>query len=203
MAQQVLQEYKSRRNRACLVQTEDGRLVVKTFREEAAFQKELQIYRLLNGQLPCAKVICEGDQTLTLTRLPGQTLVECLQQQEQAGLPVWEVWEKLVAWLVAFRACTGHVMTDVNLRNFLYDGQTNTLYGLDFEECSTGDLESCAATLAAHIRLYAPENTLFKQEIARYVLQLFACSCRLDADRLLQKSKEQEAYLLNRRNNRI
>ena len=91
MAQQVLQEYKSRRNRACLVQSEDGRFVVKTFREEAAFQKELQIYRLLNGQLPCAKVICEGDQTLTLTRLPGQTLVECLQQQEQAGLPVIDI----------------------------------------------------------------------------------------------------------------
>ena len=203
MAQQVLQEYKSRRNRACLVQTEDGRFVVKEFREEAAFQKELQIYRLLNGQLPCAKVIREADQTLTLTRLPGDNLVECLQQQEQTGLPVWEIWEKLVAWLIAFSERTGYVMTDVNLRNFLYDGQTNTLYGLDFEECRSGDLGDCAAMLAAHIRLYDPENTVFKQKIAQYVLQLFARSCQLDADRLLQRSREQEAYLQNRRKNRI
>lgn len=201
---EILREYKSRRNKASLVRTESGQFVVKTFREEASFQRELQIYRLLQDKdIPCARVIRAEEKTLVLTQLSGQDLVECLQQQECSDLPVWEVWEKLAAWLIAFFRHTGYVMTDVNLRNFLYDGQTKTLYGLDFEECSRGEPESCAATLAAHIRLYAPENTLFKQKIAQFVLEQFGRSCAMDVTRLQRKSKEQEVRLLNRRKNRI
>ena len=135
----ILEKYKSRRNSTVLVQTDTGRAVVKTFSEEEAFQRELQIYRLLEDKdLPCAKVIQAENRTLILSELPGKNLVDCLMQQEETGTPVWEVWEKLVAWLTAFFRHTGFVMTDVNLRNFVYDEKENVLYGLDFEQCSTG-----------------------------------------------------------------
>lgn len=203
MAEQTLAQYFSRRNSAALVQTAAGQFVVKTFAEESAFQKELHIYSLLQStRLPCAQVIRADGKTLTLTRLPGQNLVDHLQQQEQDGLPQWDVWEKLVAWLTAFQKHTGFVMTDVNLRNFLYDAKTKTLYGLDFEECDRGGMLIPAAAVAAYIRAYKPENTPIKQAISQYVLQLFADSCALEPEALAQESERQEAKLLERRKNR-
>ena len=200
MAEQTWKEYKSRRNSVGLVQTDAGRFVIKTFADEASFQNELHIYSLLQDKaLPCAKVIRAEDKTLVLSELPGQNLVECLQQQEQMGRPVWDVWQKLVAWLTAFTRRTGLVMTDVNLRNFLYDEKTKILYAVDFEECGVGSPVICAARVAAFIRTYKPENTLLKQEISQYVLNLFARSCSLEVDDLLRQSRWQEEKLLERR----
>lgn len=204
MAEETLVKYKSRRNSARLVQTDGGRVVIKTFAEEEVFQKELQVYSLLQDKdLPCAKVIRAENNTLVLSELPGQNLVECLEQQERTGLPLWEVWDKLVAWLAAFTHHTGLVMTDVNLRNFLYDDKTRILYGLDFEQCGPGNIITSAARLGAYIRTYKPENTLLKQEISQYVLRTFARSCGLEVDMLLQESERQEMEILQRRKNRI
>ena len=204
MAEETLVKYKSRRNSARLVQTDGGRVVIKTFAEEESFQKELQIYRLLQDKdLPCAKVIRAENNTLVLSELPGQDLVECLEQQERTGQPVWEVWDKLVAWLTAFARHTGLLMADVNLRNFLYDEKTKILYGLDFEQCEPCDMMIPAARIGAYIRTYKPENTPIKQEISQYVLGLFAQNWELEADTLLQESERQETMLLQRRKNRI
>ena len=204
MAEQVLAQYKSRRNSASLVQTEAGPVVIKTFAQEEDFQKELQIYRLLQDKdLPCTKVLRAEGKTLVLSQLPGRDLVECLQQQEQMGQPVWEVWDKLVAWLMAFTHHTGLVMTDVNLRNFLYDENTKILYGLDFEQCGPWDMMIPAARVGAYIRTYGPQHTPIKQEISQYVLDLFARNFGWEVDRLFLASKEQETMLLQRRKNRI
>lgn len=204
MAERMLTEYKSRRNSAVLMQTEAGRFVKKTFADAGAFQKELHIYSLLEGKrLPCAKVIAAENNALILSELPGQTLLECLEQQEGTGQPVWEIWEKLVAWMITFWRLTGFVMTDVNLRNFLYDEKTKTLYGLDFEACSAGSIVTAIAGVAAYIRTYKPDNTWLKQEISQYVLELAAKSCLKEVEILLQESKQQEEQILNRRKNRI
>lgn len=201
MAEQMLATYKSRRNRARLIQTDTGRFVVKTFSDNGSFQKEAHIYRLLQGKdVPCAKVVSAQGNTLVLSELPGQNLVDCLEQQEQLGLPIWDVWDKLVAWLSAFQQMTGLVMTDVNLRNFLYDEATNTLYGLDFEECEVCSMLIPAARVAAYIRTYKPEHTQLKQEISQHILNLFARTCGLDAELLFRESGRQETKLLDRRN---
>lgn len=200
----VLKSYKSRRNSACLVDTSQGRVVCKTIAEEAAFQRELEVYSLLqNKDLPCARVLGWEGKTLRLSYLPGKTLVDCLEQQEEAGLAQWEIWEKLVGWLAAFHRLTGLVMIDVNLRNFLYDEETKTLYGLDFEECSTGSMLICAASVAAFIRTYKPENTPLKQAISQYILKQFADCCNLEVEALHLETERQEEKILQRRSNKI
>lgn len=204
MEEKKLKQYKSRRNGACLVQTDTGKAVRKTFTEDGAFEKEVQIYALLqNTDIPCARVLSIDGRTLVLSELPGITLVDCLSQQEAARQPLWDVWDKLAAWLIGFHRHTGFVMTDVNLRNFLYDEKSQTLYGLDFEECAPGSLLEVAAGIAAFIRTYAPANTPLKQEISQYILTLFARDCSLDLDELFRESGRQEATILERRNKRI
>ena len=204
MTENTVQCYPSHRNDARLMQAETGLFVVKTFCEEDAFRRELHIYSLLQGkELPCAKVLSAQGKTLTLTQLPGQTLLEHLERQEATELPQWEVWDKLVAWLTAFYQLTGMVMTDVNLRNFLYDPATCTLYGVDFEESGEGSLAVCAGRVAAFIRTYKPENTRLKQEISQYVLDLFAKNCEMGVESLHRETERQEANIIARRKNRI
>lgn len=204
MAEQILESYKSRRNCAQLIQTPAGRFVRKTFAEESSFQKELQIYELLHSKkIACARVIEAGNKTLLLSHLPGRNLVDCLQQQEQLGKPIWSVWEKLVQWVTAFHKETGLAMTDVNLRNFIYDETENMLYGLDFEECEACDMLISAAGVAAFIRTYKPENTALKQEISRYVLELFAQNGEMEVESLFLETARQEEKILARRKNKI
>ena len=114
----------------------------------------------------------------------------------------WIVWEELVAWLVKFYHLTGYIMTDVNLRNFLYDATTQTMYGLDFEECMEGDAIKEAAKLAAYILQYSPEKTPAKIKIAEYVLYQFSRHLDTDVQVLLTEAKKQEALLLLRRKSR-
>lgn len=200
MAEKILKQYQSRRNRAVLVRTEAADVVIKTFSTEEAFQKELQIYELLRKtDIPCAEVLAAQDKILTLTCLPGKTLVECLQQQEEGKQILWDVWDKLAAWLISFHRQTGLGMTDVNLRNFIYDETTKVLYGLDFEECGPCDISIPAAAVAAFIRTYKPENTPLKQEISRYILKRFAENCEMEVEALSAESARQEEILLTRR----
>jgi len=94
---------------------------------------------------------------------------------------------------------TGLSMTDVNLRNFLYDENTQTVYGLDFEDCGEDSLLFSAGRLAAFIRTYNPENTRIKQEISQFVLHRFSQQLGVDLQTLFRESKRQETLLLMRR----
>lgn len=105
-------------------------------------------------------------------------------------------------WMTTFHRQTGFTMTDVNLRNFLYDKESKTLYGLDFEECIQSDILPAAACLGVYIRNYFPENTPLKLEISRFVLEQFARNYDLEIDTLLREFEKQEVILLERRKNK-
>lgn len=197
---QTLHTYKSRRNQALLIQTRWGTAVQKIFSNEEDFLHELTIYRRLAGSdIPSASVISACHRTLTLTKLPGLTMLEVLEQQEQSQQCNMAVWDQLVDWLVRFESVTGCVMMDMNLRNFIYDPNKYILYGIDFEECAPGNLLDVAATLAAFVRLYAPENTPVKKQVSNHLLSLFSQHLSVDMVVLFQLSKQKEILLLQRR----
>lgn len=204
MEKQLMQSFQSRRNRVQLMQTEAGPVVIKRFREEASYRRELEIYKTLgNTSVACPKLLAAEEKQLVLSLLPGKTLVDCLQQQEETGKPAWEVWQQLTDWLISFWQHTGFIMTDVNLRNFLYDEKTAVLYGLDFEQSAQGTMALCAAALAAFVRTYRPENTPLKLEISQYILELFAKKLDTQVSELAALSAQQETHILQRRKNRI
>lgn len=197
---QKIFQYKSRRNQVCLCQVENHPVVVKKYQSRDAFFREQNIYRCLhNNDLPHAKVISAAGNCLIMTHLPGENLVDILEGQERSGIIHWTVWKKLISWMIDFQKITGCIMTDVNLRNFLYASETDTLYGVDFEECKEGSITQTAALLAAYIRNYAPENTPIKRKIAEYVLQEFSHCLSIPMQELLVETEKQEGFLLERR----
>lgn len=195
-----LRRFQSRRNAVKLVQTEQGYAVLKAYGDAGARAHEQWVYRLLQGSaLPHARISGVLPDQLLLTVLPGRVLTELLEEQELTGAVDWRIWNELVRWLIGFHHSTGLVMTDVNLRNFLYDPETQTLYGLDFEECAEGTLLRTAGLLAAYIRNYAPEHTPLKEKIAEYVLREFSRCLEIPVEELLAEAQKQEIFLQNRR----
>lgn len=193
----VLKSYKSRRNQAQLVQTPSGVAVRKIFAQKESFLRELAVYRRLEStSLPSARIITAFQQTLLLTPLPGMTMLEVLESQEQGSMDV-RPWNSLVRWLLDFSEATGLIMADPNLRNFLWDGKILT--GVDFEECIPGEPARMAARLAAYIRTYNPENTPVKKEISAQVLRRFSGDLGMDPQDLFRLSKQEELLLLQRR----
>lgn len=120
--------------------------------------------------------------------------MDCLEEQENTGYVNWDIWKKLVEWLAVLQKQTGFGMTDVNLRNFLYDQESKILYGVDFEECVKTDIITPAASLAAFIRNYFPENTPLKQEISTFILNRFAYIYDLEIDILLCESQNRKPF---------
>lgn len=195
--------FKSRRNTVMLTETNEGTVVRKDYREEETYLRELMVYERLHGSsLPHAQILRSSPLEISMTYLPGSILLEILETQEKKALICCKAWDKLVQWLVDFHNETGLTMTDVNLRNFVYDEPEQTLYGVDFEECAEGDLAVTAARTAAYIQNYAPEKTPIKMETAEYVLQRFSKLLNMDITELRAEAEKQEMILLMRRRNR-
>ena len=171
------------------METAEGLAVEKRFQTAALAENEAKVYRLLEGTpLPHAQVLKSESDRLLLSYLPGITYAELLMQQESAGNLDYAPWDSLVNWIMDFHRCTGLVMTDVNLKNFLYDAAHQITYGIDFEECRQGNLVETAAQLCAFVRLYAPEDTPLKRQISNRLQSAFVSGLTVDRETLSEKT---------------
>lgn len=147
-----------------------GERVEKTFARPADAGREAAVYRLLEGsELPHARVVNEAGNALVLSRLPGITYLELLERQELEQTAELAPWTALAAWTAEFYRVTGLVPGDVNLRNFLYDPDTKTAAGVDFEACRPGDPSEMWARLCAYVLLYDPAQTPWKRRVAEHL----------------------------------
>ena len=203
MNEQIIHQYKSRRNTVQLVRNGEDSYVKKLFECGESCVKEESIYKILeNTEIPHATLIKSSTKELCISPLPGDTLLECLEAQEKSGVIQWPVWEKLIDWLVGFKQKTDFIMSDVNLRNFLYDENTETVYGLDFEECAKGDIVISLCNLAAFVSMYEPENTIIKQQISEFILKNIEHMFGVDRSFVEREKKNQEQIIRLRRNNK-
>lgn len=200
---QKIMHLRSRRNVVKLIQTDHGKAVLKEYRNDETWAHEQMVYQWLqNSTLPHAKIIEVYPKKILLTHLPGRVLTDWMDEQEATGIICWDMWDKLVSWLTDFYHETGLVMTDPNLRNFIYDAETETLYGLDFEECAEKDITESIGRLAAFLLLYDPSYTRIKQAIADCILRKFVDRFNIKPEVLLNETKKQEAILRSRRMSR-
>lgn len=169
MRVETVKTFKSKRNRVSLIDTERGLLVEKVYPDSGNAAKEAGIYDLLRGHaLKTPQLIKAEEGRLLLSYLQGTDFVRLLEQQEETK-PDYAPWDKLVDWILAFYKATGFALTDVNLRNFLYDSESGEVFGLDFEECGPGETREMIAGLCAYILLYDPPYTSVKKQIVQHV----------------------------------
>ncbi|HWQ29810.1 MAG TPA: phosphotransferase, partial [Negativicutes bacterium] len=174
---EILECFRSKRNRVCLVKLRDdpqGRLaVLKEYRSEARELPELEyqnLKRLRENGILVPEVIGKADGSLLLEHIPGITAAELAE-----GLDTGEWLEGLALWLSrlhSIRTDKGSLLKgDTNLRNFIYS--SGKIYGLDFEEEEYGDPRKDLGNLCFFILTDTPSFRREKYEMTRKLLRSY------------------------------
>jgi tRNA A-37 threonylcarbamoyl transferase component Bud32 len=175
----VEKEFFSKKNKVQRVRlkTSDNeirRFVIKKHSNPDNAAREAGVLKALQGRLAVPNLVDAKENYLILDFVSGLPLAEWLEQEEkrtpeEVSSEAVEILHELALWLREFYQIMGQlsqagmIMGDVNLRNFLVN---DSITGLDFEEVRPGKISEDAANIAAFIRLYHPEDTLWKKKLA-------------------------------------
>ena len=202
MKAETVKRFKSKRNRVSLMDTERGLLVEKVYPDIRNAAKEAAIYDLLRGQsLKTPQLIKAEEGRLLLSYMQGTDFL-CLLERQEGTKPDYAPWDKLVDWILSFYELTGYALTDLNLRNFLYDPQSGEVLGLDFEECGPGETGEMIAGLCAYILLYHPPYTSAKKQIVQHIQKYAAERILCDSALLEEKTAQAVRSIQERRQKR-
>ncbi|MEG1930767.1 MAG: phosphotransferase [Anaerovorax sp.] len=187
----MTKQLKSKKNQVLLTDIGLGnhhhaQYVVKNFATVEAFEREVSIYKELQGSaLLIPHIVAkEGDAQLVLTYIEGQTALEKLEALDTMD-PKSGLWqresaffiENLCGWIAQFykimydRKKVQWILGDIHLRNFIFEKDGGTVYGIDFEECTMGQWESDMARLSVFILTYDPAYTENKVKLCRLFMK--------------------------------
>jgi len=169
----VLGDLPSKKNNVCRVQWGSEVLVIKRFAtpEAAAVEQTLRQRAAAAGlAVPAAAPVLatvyqDAPTLLDLLEVAEERLARHATTVAAAAASLSVAWQALFRWLVAFHEATGHIVGDVNARNFLYDAQAATLYGLDFEDARPGAPEEDVGRALAFLLNYDPVESPLKRAV--------------------------------------
>ena len=183
----------SRRNRVYLVTRGSSARVEKKFLLRSDWERELSLYRALEGRIAVPRLYETEDCLLVTEYLFFPTLLDTLETQERGGFRA-EPWFALSTWLKQCHTCCGMVPGDRNLRNFLWDESGNVCVGLDFEEYRKGSVPEAGAVLIAYLLEYDSADTPVKASAAAILREeLGVPKDEIDRTRLVLRSRRSSA----------
>lgn len=197
----------SRRNDVFRVWKTDKTVICKQFRDEDRCQNEERFLRLLKGHgLEVPTVFECSDNRLILEDLGDTTLLDWYEAAEQANDTNYqEVLFKLAQWMKRFysitKAQTGasFILSDVNFKNFIL--KEAVLYGIDFEETTTGDVLSDCVQLGAFALMYDPIATPWKQDFVKALFSTLESVLGIDKKLLYAEYEQAVKKMTLRRKN--
>ncbi len=199
----------SKKNHIYRGQTGQQEVVVKHFTDPGRFQMEKEIGTLLQEtdlSTPRRLSVKEQEQEIIYAYVPAVPLVDIIETEDLHKL--YAVFTRMCAWMMKFytiiREKTGrqYILGDVHLRNFIYDDRDDQIYGVDFEECRPGRIETDVARLYTFILHYEPAFTARKIKLSEYVQKTFLAALDLDEKFYLQEVARETEELLQRRHRR-
>ena len=180
--------------------------IIKIFTDQSRFQIEKEMGDLFaDSSLLTPKRLSVNEAALVIeyAHIDGFPVVELIESTELAQAE--KIIRKICAWLVEFYSITfekkgcRYILGDIHLRNFLYKKKDDSVYGIDFEECRPGRIESDAARLYVFILYYDPAFTPRKKALAACFWNTLSTSLELDHTSFREEVKRETAELLARR----
>lgn len=145
------------------------------------------------------QIYYKGDDFIAMSYVSGLSLVEIIEELEKTFIATTlsyhakKIVVPLVTWLTHYYASiktfdpSPVILNDVNLRNFILTPAGIT--GVDFEDCTAGDIETDIGKICAFILTYTPMFTSLK-------IALVQCFLKYTLTALpLCKQKTNHAYL--------
>ena len=191
---QVLKKYRSKRNNVykirvknlieeeiAIMQTQDNHeglkkdnvFIMKKYDSKNKYLRGVEyknIKTLEDLSMPVPKIIYKTRDSLILEYIQGELLVDLVEKQ---FLGDWI--DEFALWMVELHKIKNKssslLKMDVNLRNFIYDG--DKVYGLDFESLGYGDPRTDLANICFFILTDRPSFTREKHLIMRHFLKSY------------------------------
>lgn len=202
----IIDRFPSKKNQVFHIRGEHYDWVKKVFADPLGFQTEKMTGDLLADTsltVPGRLFLDEDRLTIGYEYINGYPVVNIIEKADSKKAT--EVMEKICSWLVEFydicRKKTGqqYIWGDIHLRNLLYEEKTGMVYGVDFEECRPGRMETDAARIYVFVLHYDPAFTERKKQLARFLRETLSASLRLDEEFLEQEILRETEELLARR----
>ncbi|MEN6325461.1 MAG: hypothetical protein ABFD18_04510 [Syntrophomonas sp.] len=204
--QPARQQLTSKKNYVYREQGEHGDIVIKAFTDLSRFQVEKKMGDLVENSgllTPCRLAVNEENLVIIYEYIDGSPVVDLIESIELSQAE--DIIRKICTWLVNFYSITlmkmgcQYILGDIHLRNFLYEQASNKVYGIDFEECRPGRIETDAARLYTFILNYDPAFTARKKNLVACFWETLSASLVLDETFFQQEAKRETAELMARR----
>ncbi len=186
---------------------EKGRdTVVKVFSDRSRFANEEAIGSILIGTsllIPDRLWVDAQALTIGYAYLNASPVVDMIESRPLSQVKT--IIQQICDWLAAFYTAvlqdrgTQYILGDIHLRNFLYDEESRQVYGIDFEDCCPGRIETDLARLYTFILHYDPAFTRRKKALAAYLWDYASRSMVLDEGFFGEEVKRETTELITRR----
>lgn len=202
-------QFPSKKNYVYWDLRDECKIVTKVFTEQRRFLTEKRIVDILDDTdllTPFRISIDETSLTIIYTYEDAIPVVEYIENKNLELAK--HIFKYICEWLIDFyriikeRKGKQYILGDIHLKNFLYDEKTDSLYGIDFEECRPGRIETDVARLYVFILNYDPALTVRKKELATYICEYLFDSLDLNNDFFLQEVKRETQEMIARRSSR-
>ncbi len=172
---EILERFRSKRNQVFKVNIHTSAsaapAVMKIYEEQRRgllHEEYNNLQMLRKSGLTVPEIIYLDKDRIYMEYIQGKLVNDLVQE-----LVLGDWIEELSRWLCRFHQISGRtgnlLKGDVNLRNFIYD--RGNIYGLDFEELSSGDKRTDLGNICFFILTNNPSFTNEKHRIMRRLLQ--------------------------------
>lgn len=188
--------------------------VEKEFTDSRCYRVEMEIVEKLAdsglavpGILRVQPPVEDKPGVIVYEYIEGLTALDYLEQNYLAQGVV--MLEKIICWLSDFYKITKEllqeqwILEDIHLRNFVYNVDSDCLYGLDFENACPGKIERDIAKLFLYIPTYEPAFTSKKLKLAAAFMDRAKQVFTLEKTCLLRELHKEASAMSLRRNSRI
>ncbi|GAB1476100.1 hypothetical protein MASR2M70_09320 [Bacillota bacterium] len=202
----IIASFPSKKNQVFMVQGAESQWVEKIFADPIGYQTEKKMGELFAGTdlpVPCRISFDDGGLAIRYEYVKAYPVVDLIESADYAL--ACDIILKICSWLDSFyritREKTGqqYIWGDIHLRNLLYEEETGTVYGVDFEECRPGQIESDAGRIYVFLLHYDPAFTERKRQMAGLLKGRLKTLLNLDEELLEGEIVKETQELLRRR----
>lgn len=196
----------SKRNSVYRIYNNSKTFIVKKFYDTNYMLIEAEILNiLLHSKASVPKLISVSNDEVILEDLGDLTFLDWLKKEERnSSVTYHKMIIKFLSFLQKFYKTTNeyygkqYIINDVNLRNFLVNN--NKIYGIDFEQCKEGKIESDIGKIIAYIITYEPIATDWKFKFINDFIHIFLLNFNLNVVLLIKEIKLELYNIVERRN---
>lgn len=180
--------------------------IVKEYHNTDTMYKETEVLNLmLKNKVDVPRILSVTGNSVALEDLGDVTLLTWLKNEEKnSSVTYHQMLIKLLVFFQEFYRVTKqkygvqYTLNDISLTNFMI--RKDKIYGIDFEMCKEGTIESDIGKLVANIIMYEPVATQWKYRFSDDLIHIFMLNFNIHVVSLINDIEAELRRIIYKRN---